>query len=107
MEAAGKEGTEIMCGYSGETPSAFWESTPRARKEHTCCECLSTIAIGETYHLAKGVWDGEFQIYRTCEICHQVRNLAHAEMRHGEGIAFECLWEEVGVEYEDVTTGGR
>lgn len=92
-----------MCGYSGETPSAFWESTPRARKEHTCCECLSTIAIGEKYHLAKGVWDGEFQVYRTCGICHKVRIEADAaeDRNDYEGIPFTCLWETVGVEYED------
>ena len=91
-----------MCGYDGETPSIVWDITLKARKEHTCCECLSVISIGETYHLTKGIWGGEFEQFRTCEICHMVKAEAYSSgnLRHDEGIAFGCLWEIVGVEYE-------
>ena len=89
-----------MCGIDGEGPSAFWRSNPKAKKEHKCCECFSLIGIGETYELSKGVWDGKFGSFRTCEICSKVRSAAHADRRYDEGISFGCLWEEVGVEYE-------
>ena len=90
----------MMCGSSGEGPSAYWETYPKARKEHTCCECLSVIAKGEKYQLFEGVWDGEFSRYRTCLICADVRDTVQSEREPDEGIQFGCLWEETGVEYE-------
>lgn len=89
-----------MCGSSGEGPSVFWESKPRARKEHKCCECLSAISPGEVYELFEGVWEGSFGRFRTCSICASVRDGAMSDRNHDEGIAFGCLWEETGVEYE-------
>jgi hypothetical protein len=89
-----------MCSL-GEGPSAFWQSTPMARKEHVCCECQSAISPGERYELSEGVWEGEFGRYKTCLICRNVRDAAQADLRFDEGIAFGCLWETVGVEYED------
>lgn len=90
-----------MCTMSPDGPSVFWVSTPRARKEHKCCECLSVISPGEEYELFEGVYDGSFDRYRTCSICRNVREAAQQDLRLDEGIAFGCLWETVGVEYED------
>lgn len=91
-----------MCGIDAEAPSCMWETHPRARKEHRCCECHSVIGPGEKHQLIKGVWDGRFATYRTCAICETVRKKAMAEYRSDEGIAFGCLWEETGVEFESV-----
>jgi hypothetical protein len=89
-----------MCG-DGESPSAYWESHPKARKEHKCCECGSVIGVGEKHQLAEGIWNGEFGRYRTCEICEAVRDKALPDFRNDGGIPLECLWETVGVEYEN------
>ncbi len=84
------------CDFGG--PEAIWESKPKARKDHICCECLSTIPKGDRYHLVKGVWEGNFDTYKTCEICEQVKNRAMAAT--SDCICYEQLWETVGVEYE-------
>ena len=89
-----------MCGY-GEAPSVQWIEAPIAWKAHKCCECLSVISPGEKYERISGVWEGEFQTFKTCMICAEVRRTANSDLRDDEGIPFECLWETVGVEYED------
>jgi len=90
-----------MCS-SGEAPEAYWESAPKARKEHICCECLSVIPPGDHYQLFEGVWEGTFARYHTCTVCRDVREAAQRDLMHDEGIAFGCLWETAGVEFEDV-----
>ena len=89
-----------MCGY-GEAPSVQWVEHPVARKEHKCCECLSVISPGERYERVSGVWDGEFGVFKTCMVCAEVREAAMARYRFDDSIPFECLWEIVGVEFED------
>ena len=79
-------------------PSVSWESHPIARKIHTCCECGSRIDPGEKYWLFKGVWEGEFLTFKTCEICENIRSEAISDGI--ECIAFECLYETVGSEFE-------
>lgn len=90
-----------MC-IDGEDPSVIWVTNPIARKEHRCCECLSVISPGEKYELVKGVWNGEFLTFKTCQICAIVRDAANLQYRWGETIPFTCLWETVGCEYEEV-----
>lgn len=90
-----------MC-IQGEGPDVYWKSNPMARKEHKCCECGSIISVGERYELFEAVWDGEFGRYKTCTICCTVRDEAQSDLRLNEGIVFGCLWETVGVEYEDI-----
>ena len=87
-----------MCGY-GEAPQVWWISEPKANKEHICCECGSTITIGETYHLFKAVYDYGFDQFKTCSICEKIRNRA---MKHIdiEELVFGCLYETIGSDYE-------
>ncbi|RLE41371.1 hypothetical protein DRJ16_06415 [Candidatus Woesearchaeota archaeon] len=89
----------MSCSYADNGPSAYWESTPIANKNHTCCECGSTIEPGEMYHKIKGIWEGIFDTHKTCQICEKVRLKAMAGS-HGHCICFGELWETVGVEYE-------
>ncbi len=57
-----------MC-ECGEAPSVGRMTWPKARRDHTCCECHGTIAAGEKYRSCWGVWDGEAATYRTCGDC--------------------------------------
>ena len=57
----------------GEPPTIFWESSPKARKQHKCCECRGYIDIGEHYRLFDCVWGGKFCSHKTCSDCYQLR----------------------------------
>ena len=68
------------------------------QKQHICCECGSVIDPGEKYQRIKGVWDGDFATFKTCEICKNIRFEAESEIE--ECIAFECLYETIGSDFE-------
>jgi len=90
-----------MCTISGgEAPRLTRESFPVARKEHTCCECGSTVTKGEKYEKIDGLWD-DFETYKTCMFCSGVRISAHSDfdLMSDEGFAFGELWECVGSDY--------
>ena len=46
----------------------------KARKEHQCDECTRTIAIGEPYLYAFGVFDGDGNSYHMCAHCRVAAN---------------------------------
>lgn len=79
-------------------PTFYSESCHTAKKQHTCCECGSSIDPGEKYEKAVGVWEGKFLTFKTCEICQKIKNEALSDGH--ECIAFECLYETVGSDYE-------
>ena len=56
-----------------ERPETLRETTPVARKVHTCCECGGAIQQGEKYHNTWGVWDGEQYTFKTCAECNEIR----------------------------------
>lgn len=91
------------CDWDHEPADPYSESEPRARKEHTCCECRGIITPGEHYQLAKGKWDGDWQSYRTCAFCVAVRT------DHCGGCwTFTTLWEDLLECYrEDWKEGGE
>jgi hypothetical protein len=66
---------ECPHGNFDETPGAdvFDESSRRARKTHVCCECGQLINPGERYQYVRGLWDGAWQSFKTCEICVRIR----------------------------------
>lgn len=56
----------------GEGWIVYRDSHPRARKEHTCCECDRMIAVGETYFRATGLGydaDGHWETFTMCAHC--------------------------------------
>lgn len=65
----------------------------RAAKPHRCCECGEAIATGDVHEVVVGRWDGEFNTYRTCAACVEVR----AAFCCG-GWIFGELWESVRAE---------
>jgi len=90
-----------MCSIgSGEFASFTIETTPKARKNHTCCECGSIIVPGQVYEKIVGLWD-EFATYKTCSFCASVRKkaLSELDLNLDEGIIFGELWECVGMDY--------
>ena len=49
------------------------ETSPIARTTHKCCECGDTINPGERYQRVSGVWEGEFDTFKTCFVCVKIR----------------------------------
>ena len=86
-----------MCD-EGERPEFAKETFPVARKQYRCCECGSDIDKGEKHQCIRGLWDN-FQTFRTCLICANVRASAVRELDYN--IPFECLYELVGSEFEE------
>jgi hypothetical protein len=68
-----------------ESPSAFSQTTRRARKAHDCCEFPATIQPGETYQYISGVWDGRGDSFKTCMLCASARAFFERELTHQSG----------------------
>ena len=73
-------------------PSVFEEFSPTAKKEHICCECKKIIPVGAIYSLIKGLWDGEWDNFKTCRKCRAMRIKAVA------------LSKELGYDYDEMPT---
>ena len=58
-----------MCGCGDYPPTFYEQRSVKGRKEHRCDECLRVIKTGERHQYAKGLWDGDFLTFRTCETC--------------------------------------
>jgi len=59
-----------MCECYWDNPPAFYDRRiVKGRKEHKCDECLRVIEKGEEHEYAKGVWEGDFSDFRTCQTC--------------------------------------
>jgi len=57
-----------------DPPDMFEITEPKAIKNHICCECRREILKGEKYQRVKGLWDGEFAVYKTCSECVELAN---------------------------------
>ena len=57
----------------GEAYVVSETKTVRARKEHLCCECGETIAVGDLHEHLRGLCDGFWESLRTCARCVNVR----------------------------------
>ncbi len=51
----------------------FNKETRKARKEHTCCECLQIIHKREKYLASCGKYDSNFFSDKTCAICDEIK----------------------------------
>lgn len=78
-----------------EIPKAYTRETPKARKDHTCCECRGVIKKGETYHRHSGIWD-EPQTFKVCNGCEAIRTMLDEGLTdHEEATAFGLLRDGV------------
>ena len=59
-------------GYDGR-PDFFVKKIRKAKKNHICNECKSTINIGENYEYISGKWDGVISSHKTCLSCRDTR----------------------------------
>ena len=82
--------------YDAELPSVMDETYPKANRKHRCCECGSDIKKGDKYQKVKGCWDGEWQTFKTCMDCADLRH--HLTEPTEGGPAFGYL-EEAAQEY--------
>ncbi len=65
-----------------------------ARKPHKCCECGSTIGLGERYRVTSGKWDGDMARFKQCEPYARLFDTVVASEGH---LAFGQLWEFFGM----------
>lgn len=78
-----------------EQPKCYTIRTPKAAKDHKCCECRGTISKGEKYHSFSGIWDTA-STYKTCSECEQLRSEVVKAIRQREDYpAFGELYEYV------------
>lgn len=54
-------------------PKVASTTAPKARKQHSCCECPRPIQPGDRYEQVKGCWDGTWSTHRTCLLCVTLR----------------------------------
>lgn len=66
----------------------------RARKPHECCECRETINVGDLHEHLRGVYDGQWDSYRTCARCVNVA----ADYFHGRTLG--CMVEDFLAEHD-------
>lgn len=57
-----------------DMPEFFFESYPRARKPHKCCECDAEIPAGDIYHRASGKWCDSVCSFKSCMPCTRLRD---------------------------------
>ena len=93
----------MNCDYD---PPEFSDTAwPKARKIHICCECGYAIPKGEKYERVSGKWDGEMNVFKTCERCADLRD-SLAEYNCGcylFGGLSEDYWEYLQELYNEVS----
>jgi len=78
-------------------PSVYSCEKPIARKHHKCCECRRPIFPGQQYELFKGLYDGLWSRFKTCQRCVRVRDLLikKYKLRHDENPPFGYLFSDI------------
>lgn len=85
-----------LCDYDGAF-EVFYETKRKARKDHKCYECRQTIQKGDVYQWTKALLEGEWEVYRFCLPCWQIRVDYCYCAPFGELI--EHIWELLDVNY--------
>ena len=77
-----------MCNCDCETPDYDDESGEELYDEGVkiayspikCCECRTTINVGEKYRHTEGLWDGDWSAYQMCLVCASVSDRLDKEL---------------------------
>lgn len=64
-----------VCVYSGcdDFPSFFKQKYRKAQNEYLCSECGSKINKGDQYEYVQMLQDGDWDTFRTCLTCDEIR----------------------------------
>jgi len=82
----------MSCCCSDEICPVWEETTPRARRAYTCCECSGPIRVGERHHKVSSLFDGSWSTSRSHERCHAISSLLQADCDvYCVGMLRECL----------------
>lgn len=85
-----------MCDDTGDPPDFCFTSTPKARREHRCCECRHVIPRGESYKRMSGKWDGDVMTFKRHLACAELVEFIEEVVCGGHGyIYFGGLAEEI------------
>ena len=88
-----------MCFVYDRSCTAQRISWPRARKQHQCCECRETIAVGERYRYEwQALSDGEMWEGKLCDACVYLFALLYACER-ADGCQDNESWYPIGDGY--------
>ena len=63
-----------MSGYcsDGEPVTCYTSKRPKARVQHKCGDCGEAIPPGQHYIWEQFMWEGRWQVLRTCLACQDV-----------------------------------
>ena len=99
-------GCDVCIGVDSlDEPFQFHSvETRKARKAHKCCECGLEIKPGARYEHVIGKYDGTFDIYDTCSLCVEIRDVFTC----GNCWYYGQLWEEMReYAFERLTTASE
>lgn len=74
------------------------ESTPKARKEHTCNYCSGIIEKGEKYNSASMLYDG-FYVWKSHITCQELSGLLNMDDGLDDGVTQDYFMETIMDEY--------
>ena len=81
-----------MCDCDCEMPEFLNMRIVTAKKSHKCCECFGPIEAGQKYEYISGRWDGDFDVFKTCMRCSELRKEI---TKKGSCVCFEGLMENI------------
>jgi hypothetical protein len=64
---------DCYCDYDDDPPDFYSRRIVTAKTRHECYECGGIILPGEQYEYTSGKWDGQFDTFKICERCHDIR----------------------------------
>lgn len=82
-----------VCDYTA--PQVYLAKQVKARKSHVCEECRNTIRAGDAYERVSGLWEGQWETFRTCLGCVSLRQYTEGYVpcvcwQHGNMVE-DCL----------------
>ena len=87
-----------MCFIYDDYADVYDVTTPKARKEHKCTECNKPIEKGSVYHRVKMLFEGNWDVFKLCQFCQDLREAVYKKERK-EGCDETESWIPLGCLY--------
>lgn len=88
-----------VCVDSYDHADVYVAEMVKARKAHKCCECEDPIKPGDRYEYVRGLWDGYWSTFKTCQTCVAIRNdYFNCGFLHGS------MWEDLREHFLETST---